>query len=464
MKVKKYMVKNISEAMDQIRNDFGDDAYILDTKKVKKGGFFGFGGEKYVEVTVLSEKEKNKKDNDNYTSQSNSIYSMNDMVNRNKRLNDRINSNKNGNSDQNTGEKLDIKENDDMQSLLELINSQREVSKSIDEEAKSFYNNQKNNYQSINYDQERQEREKTKKMPSGYSNQSLERKKIDEKKDNSNENLDEIKNLINKLNNKINSGNEFVSELKDNLKESGLSKDIVNEIMEEVDSENITENWKSDVTLLNKIKNILMKDIQINKEENLQGKIMLVGPTGIGKTTTLAKIAAIIKRKNKKVAIVTIDTYRIAAADQLKIYADIMGIPAYVCYTPKDLQLTIESLREMDTILIDTAGRSHKNDLQLGELKVFMDTVNPDKKILVCSSNVNTNDLIDIYEKFSISNPNSLIFTKLDETSSFGQIISLSKYTNLPVDYITTGQKVPDDIEKPDYDKLVSEVIKGVVK
>ncbi len=464
MKVKKYMVKNISEAMDQIRNDFGDDAYILDTKKVKKGGFFGFGGEKYVEVTVLSEKEKNKKDNDNYTSQSNSIYSMNDMVNRNKRLNDRINSNKNGNSDQNTGEKLDIKENEDMQSLLELINSQREVSKSIDEEAKSFYNNQKNNYQSINYDQERQEREKTKKMPSGYSNQSLERKKIDEKKDNSNENLDEIKNLINKLNNKINSGNEFVSELKDNLKESGLSKDIVNEIMEEVDSENITENWKSDVTLLNKIKNILMKDIQINKEENLQGKIMLVGPTGIGKTTTLAKIAAIIKRKNKKVAIVTIDTYRIAAADQLKIYADIMGIPAYVSYTPKDLQLTIESLREMDTILIDTAGRSHKNDLQLGELKVFMDTVNPDKKILVCSSNVNTNDLIDIYEKFSISNPNSLIFTKLDETSSFGQIISLSKYTNLPVDYITTGQKVPDDIEKPDYDKLVSEVIKGVVK
>ncbi|SDC25178.1 flagellar biosynthesis protein FlhF [Geotoga petraea] len=464
MKVKKYMVKNISEAMDQIRNDFGDDAYILDTKKVKKGGFFGFGGEKYVEVTVLSEKEKNKKDNDNYTSQSNSIYSMNDMVNRNKRLNDRINSNKNGNSDQNTGEKLDIKENEDMQSLLELINSQREVSKSIDEEAKSFYNNQKNNYQSIKYDQEKQKKEITKKSPSGYSNQSLERKKIDEKKDNSNENLDEIKNLINKLNNKINSGNEFVSELKDNLKESGLSKDIVNEIMEEVDSENITENWKSDVTLLNKIKNILMKDIQINKEENLQGKIMLVGPTGIGKTTTLAKIAAIIKRKNKKVAIVTIDTYRIAAADQLKIYADIMGIPAYVCYTPKDLQLTIESLREMDTILIDTAGRSHKNDLQLGELKAFMDTVNPDKKILVCSSNVNTNDLIDIYEKFSISNPNSLIFTKLDETSSFGQIISLSKYTNLPVDYITTGQKVPDDIEKPDYDKLVSEVIKGVVK
>jgi flagellar biosynthesis protein FlhF len=118
----------------------------------------------------------------------------------------------------------------------------------------------------------------------------------------------------------------------------------------------------------------------------------------------------------------------------------------------------------MDVILIDTAGRSHKNDLQLGELKVFIDTVKPDKKILVCSSNVKTKDLIDIYKKFSISNPNSLIFTKLDETSSVGQIISLSKFTNLPVDYITTGQKVPDDIEKPDYDKLVSEVIKEVVQ
>lgn len=465
MKVKKYMVKNISEAMEQIRNDFGDDAYILDTKKIKKGGFLGIGGEKFVEVTVLSEEEKKQQESNNYNPSSNSIYSMNDMVNRNKRLNERISSNKNGNNaDQNSGENLDIKENNDMQSLLELINSQREVSKNIDEEAKSFYNNQQSNYENIktSYNQEEVKKEKPKMMP--LNNTTSQKKNDKEEKENSNENLDEIKSLINKLNNKINSGNEHVSELKDNLKDSGLSKDIINEIIDELDSENISENWKSDVTLLNKIKNILMKDIKINNEDISQGKIMLVGPTGIGKTTTLAKMAAIIKRQNKKVAIVTIDTYRIAAADQLKIYADIMGIPAHVCYTPKDLQLTIDTLREMDVILIDTAGRSHKNDLQLGELKVFIDTVNPDKKILVCSSNVKTKDLIDIYEKFSISNPNSLIFTKLDETSSVGQIISLSKYTNLPVDYITTGQKVPDDIEKPDYDKLVSEVIKEVVQ
>jgi flagellar biosynthesis protein FlhF len=465
MKVKKYMVKNISEAMEQIRNDFGDDAYILDTKKIKKGGFLGIGGEKFFEVTVLSEEEKKQQETNNYNPSSNSVYSMNDMVNRNKRLNERISSNKSSNKiDQNSGEKLDIKENNDMQSLLELINSQREVSKSIDEEAKNFYNNQQNNYQNIksSYSQEEVKKESPRMLPFNSTNSQ---KKNDAKtKENSNENLDEIKSLINKLNNKINSGNEHISELKDNLKDSGLSKDIINEIIEELDSENITENWKSDVTLLNKIKNILMKNIKISNEDISQGKIMLVGPTGIGKTTTLAKMAAIIKRQNKKVAIVTIDTYRIAAADQLKIYADIMGIPAHVCYTPKDLQLTIDSLREMDAILIDTAGRSHKNDLQLGELKVFIDTVKPDKKILVCSSNVKTKDLIDIYKKFSISNPNSLIFTKLDETSSVGQIISLSKFTNLPVDYITTGQKVPDDIEKPDYDKLVSEVIKEVVQ
>ncbi len=479
MKVKKYMVKNISEAMEQIRHDFGDDAYILDTKKIKKGGFLGIGGEKFVEVTVLSEEEKkSSSSNQNYNSSSNSIYSMNDMVQRNKRLNERIDSNKQSNNSQkNTyensnnsyteGNKFDVKENDDMQSLLELINSQREVSKNIDEEAKNFYDskNQMPN-QKKSYEAEDQQKQKPKMMPLN-SNTNYDEKKQPEKtssnKDN-NQSMDEIKNLINKLNNKINSGNESALELRDNLKDSGLSKNIIDEIFSELDSENITENWKSDVNLLNRIKNILIKDINITNEEIPDGKIMLVGPTGIGKTTTLAKMAAIIKRNNKKVAIVTIDTYRIAAADQLKIYADIMGIPAHVCYTPKDLKLTIESLRDMDVILIDTAGRSHKNDLQLGELKVFIDTVTPDKKILVCSSNVKTKDLIDIYEKFSISNPDSLIFTKLDETSSTGQIISLSKYTNLPVEFITTGQKVPDDIEKPDYERLASEVIKEVVQ
>lgn len=461
MKVKKYMVKNISEAMEKIRNDFGDEAYILDTKKIKKGGFLGIGGEKFVEVTVLSEEEKMKQDDNRYVSSSSSIYSMNDMVNRNRRLNDRISSNKNIGKSQETGEKLDTTDNNDMQSLLELINSQREVSKNIDEEAKNFYNNQKKNYQDINSSYKKDEKPEKSKMSSlNYNTKNEETKEISYKQ----ENFDEIKYLINKLNQKINYKNEYIMELKDNLKDSGLSKNIINEIMEELDSENITQNWKSDVTLLNKIKNILMKDIKINREDFSKGKLMLIGPTGIGKTTTLAKIAAILKRQNKKVAIVTIDTYRIAAADQLKIYADIMGIPAYVCYTPKDLQLTIESLKEADIILIDTAGRSHKNDLQLGELKVFIDAIKPDKKILVCSSNVKTNDLIDIYEKFSISEPNSLIFTKLDETSSVGQIISLSKYTNLPIDYITTGQKVPDDIEEPNYNKLVSEVIKEVIK
>lgn len=461
MKVKKYMVKNISEAMEQIRNDFGDDAYILDTKKIKKGGFLGIGGQKFVEVTVLSEEEKKSQNNNNYNSSPNSIYSMNDMVQRNKRLNDRINKTKNNDQNYNEKNKLDIKENDDMQSLLELINSQREVSKNIDEEAKSFYENKYSSTkkEENNIENSKAIENKPRMMPLNPPND-----KNNYHENTSNQSIDEIKSLINKLNNKINSGNEYIIELKENLIDSGLSKYIIDEIIDELDSEKINENWKSDVTLLNKIKNILIKDIKIDNEDILKGKIMLLGPTGIGKTTTLAKMAAIIKRNNKKVAIVTIDTYRIAAADQLKIYADIMGIPAHVCYTPKDLKLTIESLKEMDVILIDTAGRSHKNDLQLGELKVFIDTVLPDKKILVCSSNVKTKDLISIYEKFSIANPNSLIFTKLDETSSTGQIISLSKYTNLPVEYITTGQKVPDDIEKPDYDKLVSEVIKEVVQ
>jgi flagellar biosynthesis protein FlhF len=425
MKVKKYHVKTISEAMEKIRMEFGDDAYILDTKKVKKGGFLGIGGEKYLEVTVLSEQNSKEENfNKETNANKNDMYNMKSMLERNKRLNDRIEKNKKEESAESKSENAE-------RELLDFIRAQREVSKKIDHSADSFYRN------TAEYDDKK----------TTYSEIGKEKNNFKEEK--TNKDIDELKKMIYSLNNKIDGSAQNRNDLKMALKNIDLDDNLINDFFEKIKNIKIEDDWKND----NQIRNIfseLLKNSFSKREEFFKGKVMLVGATGVGKTTTIAKLAAMEKKNNKKVAIVTIDTYRIAAADQLKIYADIMGIPAQVCYTPKDLKITLESLVDYDVIFIDTAGRSHKNDLQLGELKVFIDTIKPDIKLLLLNSNTRTKDLINIYEKFSIANPNGIIFTKIDETSSYGQMFSVLNNSKVPVFFITDGQKVPDDIKRFD--------------
>ncbi|KLO22390.1 flagellar biosynthesis regulator FlhF [Marinitoga sp. 1197] len=268
--------------------------------------------------------------------------------------------------------------------------------------------------------------------------------------------LTEIKNLIEKLSKRVilNGINPFISELIESLKKQDLSDKLIEDIINNLPNELNKENWKSD----EKFKNLLFETLKNNFKidvPNVYGTIMLIGPTGVGKTTTLAKIAALNKlNSNKSVAIATIDLYRIAATEQLKTYAEIMDIPASICYTPTELKTTVESLKNYDILLIDTAGRSHKDDIQIGELKMYIDSIKPNYIFLVISANMRLRDMIDVYNKFAICKPTHLIITKLDETSSYGQIPSLIKETNLPISYITTGQNVPNDIEFPNFQKL----------
>lgn len=451
MKVKKYLVKNISEAMEKIRIEFGEDAYILETKKIKKGGFLGIGGEIFLEVTVLSEKSEEKTNFNNTQKDEfvkNDVYNLSDMVERNRRMNERIEKTKNKQNNFDNEVKNDKSNFNNQDDILDFIKSQREISKKIDKSANEFYENKNvNNKEMINYSD---------------SNENKTYEKNENNKNNNND-IKELKNMISQINKKMDNSNQYFNDLKESLKSNDFCNSLIEDYLERINTKDIDENWKENIHLREKFYEYL---ISLNNEsiKELKGKIMFVGPTGVGKTTTLAKIAAILKKKNMSIGIVTIDTYRIAAADQLKIYADIMGIPAYVCYTPNDLKLTLDSMKDKDVILIDTAGRSHKNDLQIGELKVFIDTVKPDIKILLLNSNTRIKDLIDINEKFSIANPNALILTKLDETSCFGQIYSMLKISKLPIQYITDGQKVPDDI-KPFVSKdYASELVKEVFK
>jgi flagellar biosynthesis protein FlhF len=176
--------------------------------------------------------------------------------------------------------------------------------------------------------------------------------------------------------------------------------------------------------------------------------VALIGPTGVGKTTTIAKLAAKLKLDEKrKVGLITIDTYRIAAIDQLKKYADIIKTPLKVVGSPEDLRDAVASMADCDFVLIDTAGRSPKDTLKLNELKTFLDAARPEEVHLVLSSTASRECVELAIERFGDVRIDKLIFTKLDEARSIGTVIGVVRAVKKPLSYVTTGQDVPADIE-----------------
>ncbi len=196
------------------------------------------------------------------------------------------------------------------------------------------------------------------------------------------------------------------------------------------------------------------------KSEGGPTVVALVGPTGVGKTTTIAKLAANMKlRERKSVGLVTIDSYRIAAVEQLKTYAQILKVPLVSVLTPDDLRAAIERMSSMDLILIDTAGRSQKDDPRIAELSAFLRAAAPDQVHLVLSSTSRERTTRDAIEKFRPLGVTQLIFTKVDEAVGLGVILNTLRRVNMRVSYLTTGQAVPDDIEVAGPRRLASLIL-----
>jgi flagellar biosynthesis protein FlhF len=176
--------------------------------------------------------------------------------------------------------------------------------------------------------------------------------------------------------------------------------------------------------------------------------VALVGPTGVGKTTTLAKLAAHFALKvHKRVSLLTIDAYRIAATEQLKTYGKIMGLPVDVVEKPKEMAQALSRRKDMDLVLIDTAGQSHRDRFRIEELRRFFDGMTLSKH-LVLSCPTREREQEEIFNRFSLLGVDRLIFTKLDETSLFGTIVNIALSTGIPISYFTVGQKVPEDIRE----------------
>lgn len=176
-------------------------------------------------------------------------------------------------------------------------------------------------------------------------------------------------------------------------------------------------------------------------------RVALVGATGVGKTTNLAKLAATFAVTHRaRVALVTADTYRVAAPEQLRVYANIIGVPLFVANDANDMRRALHATRDCDLVLIDTAGGSQFNKRQLRELRETLGAADPHETILVLGASTPLEDARCIVENFSLVKPTALFFTKLDETRRYGHFFSLALESGLPLSYFSTGQNVPDDL------------------
>lgn len=192
------------------------------------------------------------------------------------------------------------------------------------------------------------------------------------------------------------------------------------------------------------------------------GRIVgLIGPTGVGKTTTIAKMASLDKlRHGRKVALISADTFRIAAAHQLRTFAHIAEVPFEVVYSPDEMQKALARFADCDRIYIDTTGRSQKDTRNLEDIKAMLEAAGADEVHLVISATTKQQDADDILEHFSVLMCNRLLFTKLDETTNLGLILNLANATRKPVSFLTMGQNVPNDIAEARTDRLARMILR----
>ncbi len=266
---------------------------------------------------------------------------------------------------------------------------------------------------------------------------------------------------------KAKEGFSFVKMLYQTLLDNEVHEKYANQVLDEL--EKVTSKGTSiDYILSHIYQKLILKfgqprPIELNVEKPLV--VFFIGPTGVGKTTTVAKIASRYKvDEGKKAAFLTADTYRIAATEQLRTYANILDMPLTIVYSPEETKDAVDKFSDCDLILVDTAGFSHKNEAQCEDVKNLIESVSGDyatEVYLVISATTKYRDLQDICDIYQRFTDYKLIFTKLDETSCYGNLLNIHLYSGASLSYTTYGQNVPDDIEVFDTQKVVKKLLGG---
>lgn len=407
MIIKKYTGKTEAEATEAAKKELGSGLVIMNVREVKKKGFFAFLSPKQIEITAALEEENPQKP------QYGSITRAADASAENRNLPVR-------NSTENIEKKLD--------SLQTLLESQLNSRQATGEKT------------GIPWETVSEEKEKK------DSEAETQEKKEEE------QNPEQDK---------------FIRLLYNKMLDNEMDEKYVNSILEDA-----SKTKKADLPFDYLLANIYQKMVlKFGKSEGITPSadgpriVLFIGPTGVGKTTTIAKLAGkYCVEDKKKVALLTADTYRIAAAEQLRTYANILETPFRVIYTPEELQTAVKDYWDCDYIFIDTAGRSHQNADQLEKMKEMVGALKDPGNyhvFLVLSATTKYRDLQRIADCYGKIADYELIFTKLDETEAVGNLLNMKLYTGAPVAYVTCGQNVPDDMEVFNPQKTVKQILGG---
>ena len=283
---------------------------------------------------------------------------------------------------------------------------------------------------------------------------------------NINTEISKLRGIVEKVAFESNSGKEKIDDKLERynhiLVNNGVEPDIARSILYKI-QEQTNVNEKDDATIKKIVRyNIIeyLGNVEPIKFTSNQKIIFFVGPTGVGKTTTLAKIAAqLVLEEKYKIGLITADTYRIGAVEQLRTYSEILNMPLKVIYKSDEIYKALAEYKDKDFILIDTAGRSHKDIKQLNEIKNLVNSVNNKEVYLVLSLNTELKTLNSIINQYKFIDNFKIIFTKLDESDILGNILNIKFYNDNQLSYFTLGQDVPDDIEIANIEKIASLLI-----
>lgn len=400
MIIKKFTAKTEGEAIAAAKGELGDGVVVMNVKKVKSKGLFAFLKPQLTEVTVGLEEESEK-----YTSALSSINNVL-MANQGK-------------------EQAGIK-------TVPVENSVREMP--VERRDNSAIEEKLDSLQSL-------------------LEQQLQKPEEEEIKEEESQEESET--------------DKFMKLLHSTMLENEVDEKYADQILEEIGQLN-KPNLPFDYALANIYQKMILKfgkPSGITPAKDGFKAIFFIGPTGVGKTTTIAKLASKFQLdEKKKVALLTADTYRIAAAEQLRTYANILEVPFRVIYTEDELLKAMEDFKEYDYVLIDTAGHSHQNQAQKDMMCKLIGAV--DEKIekeiyLVLSATTKYKDLLSIADSYKDMADYKLIFTKLDETTTLGNLLNMRLYTGAALSYVTYGQNVPDDMEEFNPQKTVKRLLGG---
>lgn len=259
----------------------------------------------------------------------------------------------------------------------------------------------------------------------------------------------------------------FIKLLYNTMIDNEVNEKYANQIIDEIEK-NVKPNMPFDYALANTYQKMILKfgkPVVITAAQKGPKIVFFIGPTGVGKTTTIAKIASkFIVEDKKKVVLLTADTYRIAAAEQLRTYAGILETPFRVVYTEEEIQTCVTDFKDYEYIFIDTSGHSYQNENLKDDMRRIIHSVDglaQSETFLVLSATTKYRDLLNIVDTYSSFTDYRLIFTKLDETEAVGNLLNIKLHTGAPLAYVTYGQNVPDDIEEFNPQKTVKQLLGG---